>query len=119
MPRRRAYPYKGASVNETIAAPNSPGSWVDEDSCSCGDTYRDFRCVAASTFEEAAQLLRARFRAADRERGLHGDTPAGWRTRGPVLWFWRCLKLGDWYDAHQDCGDDWDRYVSRYGSEPF
>jgi hypothetical protein len=82
-------------VNPTISAPRAPGTWVDETECICGAKYRDHR--GSYGFAEAAQYIRQR--AKD-----DGDESGGFRSRGPVLWALRVLKLMSWYEEHFMCG---------------
>jgi hypothetical protein len=81
-------------VNEWLAAPKAPGDWVDEESCACGATYHAFR--AGVRYTEGAATVR-------RMNGQDRDTPNGWRSRGPVLWAMRVMKLQAWYLEHATC----------------
>lgn len=92
-------------VNPKISLPVSPGEWVDDSSCECGATYHDFR--AGITFAEAADRLRIAF--GGYEEG------GGFRSRGPVLYMMRVMKLCLWYIAHADC---WCEYHSGELLEP-
>lgn len=38
-------------------------------------------------------------------RSMNGEA-GGFRSRGPVLWAMRTLKLSMWYAAHEGCGDE-------------
>lgn len=86
------------SPNPWIAAPTAPGPWVDEHRCEgCGERYDEY--VAGITFDAAAHRLRQAAKAA-------GDEGGGYRSRGPVLWVMRCMKLEDWYMRHFGCCPD-------------
>lgn len=89
-------------VNALLRAPESPGSWVDEEACDgCGDVYRDHRDPGMPASSSARFAL-----GADDVR--HSNDPAtggGYRSRGPVLWALRVRKLTSRYEAHQYCGD--------------
>ena len=86
----------GAVVNPDMPAPDPPGPWVDESACYvCCESYVDYR--AGFTFEDAADLLRQVAKGA-------GDQGGGYRSRGPVLWTLRTMKLTAWYLEHADCG---------------
>ena len=79
------------SVNARLAEPSSPGPWVDDYECStCGERYSNF--IAGVTFAEAANLVR-----------LHNPPSGGFRSRGPVLWAMRVIKLSQWYERHWFC----------------
>jgi hypothetical protein len=67
---------------------------VDETECACGALYRDFRAYPG--WREAADRIRAAARA-------DGDKGAGFRSRGPVLWVMRTIKLERWYMEHAFC----------------
>ena len=86
--------------NPTIAAPKSPGPWVDEEVCLvCFSMYEKFR--AWPDWAASADVLR---QAAKRE----GDQGGGYRGRGSVLWVMRVTKLNAWYDEHMPCGQWWE-----------
>lgn len=84
-----------AVVNPTIARPLSCGGWVNETACQCGALYVDFR--AYPSFADAADRLRKAAQAA-------GDDGGGYRSRRPVLWVMRCIKLDAWFQEHYACG---------------
>lgn len=77
-------------VNSTISEPRSPGPWVDDTECSCGQKYYTFRCGV--TFRDGADLVR-----------MMNKPDGGYRSRGPVLWAMRTIKLAHWYAAHMFC----------------
>ena len=79
-------------MNATMREPRSPGPWVDEDGCACGDSFADFH--AGITFDEGVQAVRA--------AGGGFDAGGGYRSRGPVLWAMHVLRLDDWYREHSD-----------------
>jgi len=89
-----------ACVNPTIARPRAPGWWVDDESCVCGATYRDFRAFPKSKkkhyrFSQAADLIR---------RAAGGwESGGGFRSRRVVLWTMRVIKLTEWYEQHAGC----------------
>lgn len=82
-------------VNPDFKKPRSPGAWVDDHTCSCGCNYATFR--AGYTFHDAVYVLR------NRAKG-EGDEGGGFRSRRPVLWVLRVLKLGLWFQVHEGCG---------------
>lgn len=87
-------------VNPEIREPRSPGPWVDDVRCLvCGARYERHR--AGVDWTDAVQRLRAAARA-------EGDAGGGFRSRRPVLWTLRTLKLESWYQAHYACGWGWD-----------
>lgn len=86
-------PAKSTPVNSTIALPRSPGSWVDEERCTCGATYAQFR--AYPDWQEACATIRTA------NGGFTGG--GGFRSRGPVLHVMRVMKLLAWYQEHYFC----------------
>lgn len=106
--RRRRYPWKGMAVNPRRDAPDPSGPWVDETRCLvCGALYSAHR--GSYGFQEAAQRIRQGAKA-------EGDAGGGYRSRRPVLWALRCLKLEDWYLEHWPCGSGWD--FTRHAPHP-
>ena len=93
--------WRGAVVNEFIAEPDRPGPWVNQARClCCGADYRDHRQeIVPYSWDDAVQLVRSR-NGGSSEGG-------GYRSRGPVLWALRVLKLADWYAVHAVCGELW------------
>jgi hypothetical protein len=90
-PHRRPNP-----VNGTILKPTSPGWWVTETKCSaCGRTYENHRAGVGN--DDALNLVRSAAKA-------DGDEGGGFRSRGPMLWAKRVLKLSHWYETHYQCG---------------
>ncbi len=88
--------HQGSVVNADIPKPKRPGWWVDEKNCDvCGKTYLAHR--APSGNDEALQLVRQANKAA-------GDDGGGYRSRGPMLWARKILKLEHWYETHMTCG---------------
>lgn len=82
---------KGVRVNENIPAPRAPGPWVDEERCfGCREESKRFRPGVA--FADGVELVRSR----------NGET-GGFRSRGPVLYAMRVLKLSLWYERHSEC----------------
>lgn len=76
-----------------MGAPRPPGVWVDDDECGvCGERYADFR--PGIQWDDAVAMLRA-----------SADQGGGYRSRGPVLWRMRVLKLSAWYGRHYVCGE--------------
>lgn len=88
------------AVNPRTKAPRAPGEWVDDRRCVCGARYSEYRS-SIRRFVNAldAWLVESGDRGLYRERG-HGV----YVSRGPVLFFWRCLKLSEWYEEHYPCG---------------
>lgn len=91
--------WKGAVVNEHIAEPKRPGGWVNRERClCCGARYSEHRGqVVDYSWDAATQLVRS-----------NNGATGGFRSRGPVLWAMRVLKLTDWYLVHEICGELWD-----------
>ena len=83
-------------VNALIPKPTSPGSWVDEEACICGESYSVFSCGV--TFTEARNAIKE----------LNRDNYDGFKTRRTVLWMMRVMKLESWYLRHTLCGGDYD-----------
>ena len=84
------------ALNPKIKAPAPPGEHCDQEYCyGCGADYESFRCYVS--FAEAADLIRHKAKS-------EGDEGGGWRSRGPVLWVMRVIKLSAWYDQHSGCG---------------
>jgi len=77
------------SVNVKIPKPVSPGWWVDEVSCVCGEFYSEFNC--GLKWEQGVDLVRS------------VNAGRAYFSRGPVLWALRCLKLQEWYIRHAQC----------------
>ena len=129
--------------NVEVPEPYPPGPWIqayyDEDGrledieCICGahpGTYRAFR--SGVSFEEAANELRDLNQLQESAEGegeykpqltggdWHEEAPGGFRSRGPVLWMMRVIKLQRFYDAHEVCGDDsdWDEFCEEYPDAP-
>lgn len=85
--------------NPNLPAPTAPHEWVDEVRCLvCGEAYATFR--PGVSFAEGAQLVR--LAAGDR----HECGGGGYRSRRPVLWAMRVLKLREWYLRHATCAPD-------------
>lgn len=81
-------------VNEPIRLPALP-PWLDLERCEgCGDLYRDHR--GAYTWGDACASVRA-------HAALAGDEGGGYRSKGPVLWALRALKVESWLIAHLGC----------------
>lgn len=78
-------------VNARLPEPRSPGDWVSAERCVCGSTYKRFK--PGVKFSDGVEMVRIR-------NGEDG----GFRTRGPVLWAMRVIKLELWYYEHQGCG---------------
>ena len=84
------------AMNPRIKAPAAPGEHCDQEFCyGCGESYEEFRLYFS--FAEAADLIRHKAFG-------EGDEGGGWRSRGPVLWVMRVMKLNAWYDKHSGCG---------------
>jgi hypothetical protein len=82
-------------ANPRAPEPDPPGPWVDADTCTaCAEDYT--RWVAGITFDDGVQALRQAAKA-------DGDLGGGYRSRGPVLWRMRILKLEAWYERHLEC----------------
>lgn len=101
--RLRPRRWEGAQVNEDLVPtpifPPRDTPWVDEDECSvCGEQYRTTDLDVS--WGEGEALIRQTNR-----RGLVAGSSGGFRSRGPVLWAMRVLKLTRWYDRHLGCGD--------------
>jgi hypothetical protein len=101
-----------AVVNPYVAPPLPPGEWVDDEKCICGASYHAHK---VRTFKRRRVYSRRRgvrysspffASASDRLRRIakaQGDKGGGFRSRGPVLWMMRVIKLADWYDQHHGC----------------
>jgi len=88
------------AVNPLTKPPSSPGAWIDDRRCICGERYHDFRSsIRHFVNAVAAYLTESGDRELYRSRG-HGV----FISRGPVLFYWRCLKLSEWYEEHYPCG---------------
>lgn len=81
------------SCNETLRKPRSPGPWVNEETCTCGAHYR--RSRYGISWKMGVDLVRAT------NGGFEGG--GGYRSKGPVLWAMRVIKLDAWYNYHRDC----------------
>jgi hypothetical protein len=77
-------------VNADIPEPRSPGRWVTRYECRCGARYSDFR--SGLRWSDGVQAVRQ----------INGEG-GGFRTRGPVLWALRCMKLDAWFIVHAIC----------------
>lgn len=95
-PKKRKRRSTGAIVNPDFPKPRSPGYWVNDRRCVCGDTYKAFR--GAVSFAEAVQMIRAKAKS-------EGDEGGGYRSSGPALWVMRTTKLDGWYRDHLWCGE--------------
>jgi hypothetical protein len=85
------------AVNVTIEPPEWPPypSDADDDYCpACDEHYQDFR--PGITWDAGVETLRHASVSA-------GDPGGGFRTRGPVLWAMRALKLALWRERHGWC----------------
>ena len=86
-----------------MPAPSPLFGGIDEEHCSiCKASYLDFR--SGVTFAEAAALVRLS------NGGF--EAGGGYRSRGPVLWAMRVMKLRAWYEEHMGCAQmayDWSR----------
>lgn len=99
------------AANVRIPAPEPPGPWVDEHSCECGAHLADYKkSHYGVTWGEAMDRLREANQAAELRGELGSQTtfdldnpPGGFRSRGPVLWTMRVIKLERWYEDHADC----------------
>ena len=80
-------------VNAKILRPTPPGPWVDSIECECGCKYDMVKFGIC--WDDGVALVRS----------MNGED-GGFRTRGPVLWAMRTLKLSMWYAAHEHCGDE-------------
>lgn len=80
-------------VNPKIGKPRSPGPWVDEEKCTCGERYSGFRCGV--TFTEARDTLKSLCLAK-----VGHD---GYKSRRVVLTMLRNIKLTMWYQHHGYC----------------
>jgi hypothetical protein len=94
-------------VNVKIRLPEPPGPHVDARKCVCGAEYAHFR---HGSWQEAVGFVR------QANGGFDGG--GGFRSRGPVLWAWRVVKLGAWYDQHAFCGDRGASGVDRTPVDP-
>jgi hypothetical protein len=72
--------------------------WCNDRRCLvCRKLYENFN--AGISFRDGAQAVR---------QANGGDVAGGgFRSRGPVLWAMRCLKLDAWAEMHLDCGFSW------------
>lgn len=86
------------SVNPRIDLDELPHDAVDYERCeTCGERYEDFN--AGVTWDDGVELLR---RAAQAQ----GDDGGGFRSRGPVLWAMRAVKMSRWLWRHRLCWED-------------
>jgi hypothetical protein len=70
--------------------------WCDDETCQvCGEKYTAW--TAGISFDAGVALVR-------QSNGAAG----GYRSRGPVLWAMRCLKLDAWAMRHLTCGACWE-----------
>ena len=107
-----------AYQNVPLPLPEAPGPWVTDKRCECGDHLADYKDTHYGiTFGEAANELRHRNQAAERQGSLgfqstfdDDDPPGGFRSRGPVLRMMRVMKLEAWYAEHGSCGRPWAEY---------
>jgi len=80
------------SVNAEIAAPCPPGQWVDYYTCACcGENYESFH--PGISWDQGVTLVRSA-----------NDGAGGFRSRKPILWAMRVLKLTAWFGRHEMCG---------------
>lgn len=101
-------------ANADLPLPEPPGPWVNESRCVCGAHLADYkRSRFGVTWDQGVDLLRTVNAAAEQQGELPGiggspdDPGAGFRSRGPVLWAMRVLKMERWYAAHATCGGAW------------
>ena len=80
-------------VNEPSPLPTLPPHLTETHCLHCKAKYANFR--AHPSWTEAANRIRAR-------NGEGG----GWRSRGPVLWEMRVMKMEAWLLAHHDCAPE-------------
>tara|TARA_Y100000310_G_C20462492_1_gene706034 strand:- start:560 stop:856 length:297 start_codon:yes stop_codon:yes gene_type:complete len=84
------------------ALASAPMPWVDEQRCeACGEEYSSFRCGVS--WDDGVDAVR---QANIRNGG-------GYRSRGPVLWAMRVIKLDAWYLRHFPCGEEWGQVERR------
>lgn len=82
-------------VNNEIPKPIPPGPWVNEFRCKCGDHLAEYSKTSQGvTWDEGVQRLR------ETNADIEGK---GYRSRGPVLWAMRVIKLERWYADHVNC----------------
>ena len=99
--------------NAEVREPAPPGPWCSPTQCDCGGTIYDYdRYNSGVTFAEAEEELRQRNESAGLEYG-------GYRSRGPILYMMRVLKLERFYEDHQNCDADntpeeWAAYYETY-----
>jgi hypothetical protein len=77
-------------MNVTLRKPRSPGPWVSEETCACGAVYR--RSHYGITWRMGVEFFDA-----------SNPDETRYRSRGPVLWAMRVLKLDAWYEHHRHC----------------
>ena len=100
--RTRPRTWKGSTVNATIqpvflAAPGRDLPYLTEEECEvCGEQYK--RTALGVTWADGEELVRQA-----NPRGQVAGSSGGFRTRGPVLWAMRVLKLERWAERHMPC----------------
>ncbi len=95
---RRPRHWKGGQVNAKTPLPKSPGSWVDLEDCAvCGELYKRWHGSGASW-----------------DAAVDSMEDGAFKSRGPVLWRMRVLKVQEWYMRHSICGE-WARDLKEDG----
>ena len=95
-------------VNAPSPLPKLPDHLTETHCTVCNATYADFR--AYPSFTEAANRIRAR----NKESG------GGWKSKGPILWEMRVMKMEAWLLAHAECGHVMDDPPgANYQEDPF
>ncbi len=89
---RRPRTWKGVTVNPLLKPPSFRDTpWIEETECeACGERYREFNSHVSWS---------------DAEDMLKGEDK--FKSRGPILWAMRVLKLQRWQMRHFPCGDFW------------
>lgn len=86
------------SVNPRLELDPPPHDGVDFEFCElCQDRYDDWN--AGVTWDDGVDLLRRAAQAA-------GDDGGGFRSRRPVLWAMRVVKMSRWLWRHRLCQEE-------------
>ena len=118
--------------NVGISDPVTPGPWVDDEVCICGDHIEKYsKFNSGVTFAEAAAQLRFENKSAEISEnprmgwtmvaGSKDEAPGGYRGRAAILTMMRRMKLERWYEKHATCPDgdhDWEQFCEDYPYSP-
>ena len=91
-------------------------SFVERDPDDQCNTVDDIQCIVCGEFYQEVNLGISNSKAIEfiRENNIEG----GYRSRGPLLWSKRVLKMRAFYDRHAACCDLAFRYHSRFVTVP-